>query len=229
MNIRQELALPKRQTAADELFKLLRDEIISLKIAPGTKLSEVEIAKRHGVSRQPVREAFMRLGEMNLLLIRPQKATLVRKISLKTLYDARFIRTAVELEVVRMACKNKTEESIADLEIQLEKQKKAMDNNDPLLFQELDYEFHYCICKAGDCVSIFDTISEQKAHTNRVCTLELADKISMQEVYDGHKGMVDAISDADEVLAVKRTRYHLTHLDATLSKAIENYPNFFEA
>ena len=49
---------------------------------PGAKLSEVEVARRIGVSRQPVREAFNRLATMDLLLIRPQKSTRVRGFSM---------------------------------------------------------------------------------------------------------------------------------------------------
>jgi len=64
-----------RQTAADGVFESLRNDIISLRLEPGTKLSEVEIAKQNDVSRQPVREAFIRLSNMNLLLVRPQRAT----------------------------------------------------------------------------------------------------------------------------------------------------------
>ena len=72
-----------RHTNADSVFERLHSDIVSLRLAPGTKLSEIEVAKRSDVSRQPVREAFIRLSDMNLLKIRPQKATVVRKISIR--------------------------------------------------------------------------------------------------------------------------------------------------
>ena len=61
-----------RPSVADHVFDELRREILTLELAPGTKLSEVEVATQMGVSRQPVRDAFYRLSKLGFLLIRPQ-------------------------------------------------------------------------------------------------------------------------------------------------------------
>ncbi|MEL6920239.1 MAG: GntR family transcriptional regulator, partial [Pseudomonadota bacterium] len=55
-----DLRTGERRTTADAVFDQLLDEIVSLSLTPGTKLSEVDVAKRFGVSRQPVRDAFNR-------------------------------------------------------------------------------------------------------------------------------------------------------------------------
>ena len=62
----------ERRTSADVVFESLFEEIVALDLLPGAKMSEVEVAKRFGVSRQPVRDAFSRLGSLGLLVIRPQ-------------------------------------------------------------------------------------------------------------------------------------------------------------
>lgn len=219
---------PRRQTTADEIFHRLRDDVICMRLLPGRKLSEVEIAKQFDVSRQPVREAFMRLGELNLLQIRPQKATLVRKISLQGLRNTRFIRAAVEVEVVRQACLVRTDEGLSLLRQNLEAQSKAVSSVDAPSLKTLDYEFHRLICAAAGCLPAFETIAENKTHTDRVCTLELADADAMAEVLEGHTDIVEAIKSRDEDLAVERTRHHLAHLDATLTVASQNHPEFFE-
>ena len=54
----------ERRTATDVVFDQLHEEIVSLAIYPGTKLSETEVAKRFGVSRQPVRDAFAKLENL---------------------------------------------------------------------------------------------------------------------------------------------------------------------
>ena len=61
------------------------------------------MAQRLGVSRTPVREAVIRLAEAGLLEVLPQRGTFVRKISLKAVRDARFVREAIELAVLREA------------------------------------------------------------------------------------------------------------------------------
>ena len=218
----------KRLTTSEEVFRQLRSDIISMRLEPGTKISEVEVAKACDVSRQPVREAFMRLGELDLLEIRPQRATRVRKISRQTLRDTRFIRAAVEVEVVRVACVTATPESLQAIAVNLEQQREAVKAGDPVLLKVLDYEFHGLICAAADRMSAFKVISENKAHTERACMLELNDAAAMQEVLEGHTEIFDAIRAGDEATAVAKTRLHLAHLDKTLVSASRNYPDFFE-
>ena len=219
---------PKRMTTTEEIFRRLKADIISLRLQPGAKLSEVEVAKSCHVSRQPVREAFMRLGDLDLLEIRPQKATRVRKISHQGLRNTRFIRASVEVEVVRVACKSATQEHLGFVQENLDQQQLAVDALDAELLKSLDYEFHKLICLAADRLYAFKIISENKAHTDRACTLELSDAEGMLEVLEGHRGIFESICEGDEETAVQRTRVHLRHLDATLSMASKNYPDFFE-
>ncbi|MEP2533091.1 GntR family transcriptional regulator [Shimia sp.] len=222
--------LPRRRmTATEEIFLQLRSDIIAMKLTPGTKISEAEVAKMRSVSRQPVREAFLRLGELNLLQIVPQKATRIRKISHSDLRNTRFLRAAVEVEVVRIACDVATDESLQEISENLDEQRLAVEAKDANALRSLDYEFHRLICVAADCLPAFEAIAENKAHTDRVCSLELADTSGMDEVFEGHSAMFEAIKLGDVHTAVEATRYHLSHLDETLAMASEKYPDFFEA
>lgn len=218
----------KRLTTTEEVFRRLKSDIISLQLPPGSKLSEVEVAKACNVSRQPVREAFMRLGELNLLEIRPQRATRVRKISQQDLRDTRFIRAAVEVEVVRVACEIASEENLASIAENLDDQRKAVEAGDADKLKTLDYHFHHLICIAAERAHAFKVISQNKAHTDRACTLELAHAQGMQEVLEGHSAIYDAICAGDAKTAVEKARVHLAHLDETLANAAKNFPDFFE-
>ena len=228
MNIGITIGDSKRQTTAEEVFQRLQHDIISMQLAPGTKLSEVEVAKLYDVSRQPIREAFMRLGDLNLLQIRPQKATLVRKISIQDLENTRFIRAAVEVEVIRKACHVATDEDFARLDENLAQQRQVVKALDPTALRALDYEFHRLICQSAACLPAFKTITENKAHTDRICTLELADAAGMNETLEGHSNIIIALKKRDEELSVRMTRLHLAHLDGTIALAHQNHPDYFE-
>ena len=89
-----------RVTTLDDIFNYLYDEITNLRLAPGDKISEAEIAAKFAVSRQPVRDAFRRLENLDLLLIRPQRATEVKRFSTREIEKSRFVRQAVEKEVL---------------------------------------------------------------------------------------------------------------------------------
>lgn len=218
----------KRMTTSEEVFLQLKSDIISMRLAPGAKVSEAEIARARSVSRQPVREAFLRLGELDLLRIIPQKATRICKISNEKLRNTRFLRAAVEVEVVREACRVATPHGLSQIAGNLAQQETAINAGDANGLKALDYQFHQLICIAAEVLPAFQTIAENKTHTDRVCTLELADASGMAEVLEGHRAIFEAIEQKDEGRAVAMTRKHLSHLDVTLARASEKYPHFFE-
>jgi len=72
-----------RRTSVDEVYDYLHEQITTLGLRPGDKISEADMATRFGISRQPVRDAFSRLANLDLLLIRPQRATEVKRFSMR--------------------------------------------------------------------------------------------------------------------------------------------------
>lgn len=229
MNVQFMSRMTGRRTSADDVFERLRADIVNLRLAPGSKLSEVEVAKQSDVSRQPVREAFIRLNDMNLVEVRPQKATLVRKISVREILNTRFIRTAIEVEVVRKACQAAEDEDLARIESNLKAQKRAANKRDTHLFHQLDYEFHRLICIAAKVEFAFEAIERNKSHVDRLCMLSLESKDGMLELYRDHSGIFEALRQRDEKAIVAATRLHLTRLDKTLESAQKQRPEFFEA
>ena len=85
----------------------LKDQIINLDLLPGTKLSEMKIAKLYGCSRAPVRDAFSELRVKGYLESRPQVGTFVSKINLDRVEEIRFVRESVETAVLNLGIKNK--------------------------------------------------------------------------------------------------------------------------
>ncbi len=218
----------ERRTTADEIFDQLQADIVAMRLPPGTKVSESEIAKQYGVSRQPVREAFIQLNNLDLLQVRPQKATLVKKISIQDILNARFIRTAVEVEVMRKACKSATEKDFEQFEINLKGQKRAARNNNTTEFHSLDYDFHQLICIAADAEFAFATIAKNKSQVDRLCMICLTDKKSMLALIDDHSQIFDALRHRDVRCMIDLARTHLSRLDSTLKAACDEHSEFFE-
>lgn len=218
----------RRRTASDDVFDYLYSNIISLKIAPGTKMSETEIAKQFGISRQPVREAFIRLGDMKLLEIRPQRATTVRKIYHKEILDARFIRAAVEVEVARLACERYDGAYDDDFAANLARQKQALESMKFDEFHALDYDFHLLLCVAADCEFAHKTIVDNKSHVDRLCVLSLASKEHSQTVYDDHLEIFNALKAQDVDRLTGSLRTHLTRLDSTIDRVRAAHGNYFQ-
>lgn len=99
------------QRVLDEVL----DQIMSGTIPPGSKLNEPELARAHGVSRGPLREAIRRLEERQLVVCTPNSGARVVEHSPTEVIDAYEIREALEGLAARLAASNMTDQEVADL------------------------------------------------------------------------------------------------------------------
>lgn len=217
-----------RRTNVDIIFDHLHDEIAQLRLLPGDKISETDIASRFGVSRQPVRDAFSRLEILDLLLIRPQRATEVKRFSSREIRKARFIRAAVESEVARCAAARCDAADRARLGEVLRHQQKAVDADDYEAFGKLDYAFHQALCEIGDVDFAFEIISAEKAKVDRLCILSLSKEDRMPSLLDDHARIAEAVGAGDAVLAAEIVTLHLARLDATIAAISRTNADYFD-
>ena len=224
----QTLSKLERRTSADDVFDHLFQLIVSLQLLPGARISEQEIARQFSVSRQPVREAFIRLANLDLLLVRPQRATEVRKFSSKKIERSRFIRMAVECKVLQHACRLASDAHFERLALNLHDQKKAILEQDTGKFHALDYDFHRHLCDAGDCAPMFDTISENKALVDRLCVFGLAEPAVMDELCDDHLEIFEALKRRDEAAVTAAITRHLSRLDGVIASIQRTHADIFE-
>ncbi|MGV6806106.1 MAG: GntR family transcriptional regulator [Ruegeria sp.] len=218
----------ERRTTSDIVYDYLFEAIVSLEILPGTKLSEAEIAKRFGVSRQPVRDAFNRLESQDLLLIRPQKATTVRGFSLERIAHARFVRLAVELEVVHCACSDWQKTHSEKLDQNLAEQDDVIKRGETDKFHQLDYDFHKLICELSGHRLAFGTIQECKRKIDRLCVLSLGRASEATTLYQDHSDLASALAAKDSSLAANIVRRHLARLDDTIVDIHKQHAEYFE-
>lgn len=218
----------ERRTTTDEVFDRLHEEIVTLKLLPGTKLSEVEVARRFGVSRQPVRDAFNRLNNLDLLLIRPQKATEVRGFSIERIAQARFLRLSVELEVIRRASAVWDDTCAQILERNLDQQQQAIDAGRSERFHALDSEFHKLICDLGGCSLTIKTIKECKQKVDRLCTLSFGREGETATLLEDHQRLARALKDGSAEAATAVAREHLGRLDDIITEVQLTHSEYFE-
>lgn len=220
--------LNESKSTADVLFDRLHDDIVSLRILPGSKMSEAEVARQYGVSRQPVRDAFRRLDALNLLDIRPQRATVVRRFSLDQIAHTRFVRLAIELEVIERACARQGRGPVETLTQSLADQAAALKADQIDRFHTLDYGFHEAICRLAGLPMAFETINRCKRMLDRLCVLSLTDHKDVNEVLTDHHALADAIARGDVTAAREHMRDHVGRLDKTITDIHEAHAEYFD-
>lgn len=213
--------------AAPQVYRLLRQRIIRCELAPGTRISESEIALSHGVSRQPAREAFIKLVEEGLVEVRPQRGTFIRKISVSAVKDARFVREAIEADIVKLLAAEPSDALVVDLKLQLEEQRKAA-KTDSVRFIELDELFHRTLATAADKKHAWVVVETNKAQMDRVRHLT-TQKFPMHALTDQHEMIVQAIERGDIAAANAAIRTHLQAILNDLPEVAQEWPEFFES
>lgn len=217
----------KIPSITDTVFEELYQQILSLELPPGTKVSEVEVAKALGISRQPVRDAFFRLSQLGFLLIRPQRATVISKISEAAVLRAKFVRAALEMACWTAALETITDRQIDELAQTLVAQQEAVHAKDQKLFHALDDDFHRYICKLAGHEYVWALIREQKAHMDRVRFISLTIGAA-QKAYDDHVDLVESLRTRDRKRLETTLTEHLGRIELILGKIRDEKPEYFQ-
>lgn len=220
---------PERPTSAGaQTLAVLRHAIVTLKLRPGQSFSEQEVARRLGVSRTPVREAFIKLAEAGLVEVLPQRGSFVRRISVKAVADARFVREAIELAVLRRAVGRLDAAFFVAARELVAAQRAAAAAKDLERFLDLDDAFHRAFAVQIDCRHAWAVIEAQKAQMDRVRFLSLPEASPVDHLIDQHEAILDAAERRDTAASEAAMRAHLTEVLATLEPLRRRHPDLFE-
>lgn len=218
-------ALDHDQPIVSQLYRILRERIVRNDLASGSKISEPEIAKSYSISRQPVREAFIKLSEEGLISIRPKRSTIVRKIDPVAVLDARFVREAIEADIVKLLAAKSDPVVVKELRSQIVEQRNAADGN-PHRFIQLDERFHRTLAETAGKTSAWTFVEGLKSQMDRVRFLSLS-QFPMIKLVEQHIGIVDSIEDGNVVQTETLLRNHLKEILADLPKIQAANPEVF--
>ncbi|WP_068118333.1 GntR family transcriptional regulator [Tropicimonas marinistellae] len=215
------------QTAAigPQLHALLRDRVVRNDLQPGTRISESEIAREYSISRQPVREAFIKLAEENLIEIRPQRSTIVCKIDCAAVLDIRFVREAIEADIVRLLAKDPDQHLIAKLRSIVSEQ-RAIATHSPGDFIVSDEAFHEALATGAGKSSVWKIVLSLKSQMDRVRYLSF-EMFPLQRLIDQHVTIIDAIEAGDVSAADHAIRRHLREVLSDLPEIMKANPEAF--
>jgi len=202
------------RSIADQIYELLRRDIIKGKIDPGHRLSEVEVAKAFNASRTPVREAFRRLEQDGLAERLAQGGVRVIQLDEQTIRDLFDLRVTLEVQAIKLACERITSDEIALLKqvrVQAFELLKSRDiGNDftmNLLF-ELNSEFHDIIYASTRSKYLVKVLVNIRAVILSLRSISIR-LDSIREVWDEHSAIIDQLERRDVEHAVRLISEHI--------------------
>ena len=219
-------ASPARRTTA-ELHRLLREAIVSTRLAPGSALSETRVGIEHGLSRTPVREVFRRLADEGLLQIVPQVGTFVAPIDLAAVRHNQFIREALECRMVELAAQRIDAAGREALRLSISAQQRAVAAGDVDAFFEADETMHCDIASIAGQPRAWHTIQSAKSSLDRVRRLSLVDLAWARKRLVEHRRIVAAITARRPADAVAAMRSHLDSVFAAIEQIRAGHDHYF--
>ena len=220
-------AIDPKMPIAVQAHAWIRRAILTLELRPKDALSEKELAMRLGISRTPVREALIKLSDEGLVDIFPQRGTQVAPIRIPEVFEAQFIREALETAVVRKAAETANDELKSRLRANLQKQKIARDKGLLTEFQALDEQFHHIFSDFCGLSRAWRAIQNVKGQLDRVRFLSLPHPGHVGFLYEQHKAVADAIERGAVDEAVDYMRHHLREVFKSIDELMREQPELF--
>lgn len=225
-NIKPHRVLSAAEAVGPQVYRILRERIIQAELTPGERISEAEIAKSLSISRQPVREAFIKLSEEGLVQVLPQRGTYVTRISTASVMDVRFVREAIEADIVRQVAGDRAEATVKELRDQIARQKQVP-HDDRSAFLRLDELFHHTLATAAGRAYAWNVIEGVKAQMDRVRFLSV-DDLQIGRLIEQHERIVDAIAAGNVGEAEQALRTHLREILKSLPEIARSRAEFFD-
>ena len=215
-----------RENNRDYTLRLLKENIISLDLAPGCQVSEAELAAQLGLSRTPVREALIELSKVGIVMITPQKPSVVASIDEKLVEEALFLRKVLECSVVELVCGTAAPQDIAHLEeiIQLQSFYLGRNSLDQLLLT--DNQFHELLFHIAQKDHIHALTQNFSIHFDRVRRMSL-DSVENLKIIEDHSSILAAIRENRPSLARELMQMHLSRYKVDVAAIREKYPQYF--
>ena len=215
------ISLDRPAQKAEQIYEMLRQDIVRLAMVPGAVISEKELCLKFGVSRTPVREALKRLVDEDLVDVFPHSGTYVSKISFKVAEEGFVIRRALEIESIRRAVRHVTDADIAGLDALIAEMRAILDRGALGDYLEVDDAFHSAIATISRYPRIGKFINLVKAHLDRMRQLSAPVPGHLAEVTEQHAAIVQALARRNADQAELAMKIHLEASFAVMSALYE--------
>jgi DNA-binding GntR family transcriptional regulator len=192
-----------RASVADSVYERLRDEIMRGEIEDGSRISQLYLAERYGVSRIPVREALRRLQAESLVIATPHHPYVVRNVTAAQVLELVDARIALEMLVLTRGGRFDAA-TIAELRRINRQMEKSKDSE---AFLALDRSFHRLI--AGPESMIGEMINDIRNKIHKYITWIVDGRSGRATAAHEHTQIIDAFEADDRELAQQLMHDHL--------------------
>ena len=207
----------ERASLKDQATELLREMIVSGKIASGSKVTERDVAEWLNISRMPTRDALMELERQGLIVTKPGGRYVIEldEQAIRHLYQ---LRTSLEKLAVELAIGTASQDNQNALEFILAKMRHAIAVGDSAAYIASDLEMHELIWQQAGNPYLLDMLNSMIGLIFMFIASQARMIEDWQESLRLHEQLVEMIGAKDVPAAVQSIEAHIRHsFDLALS------------
>jgi DNA-binding GntR family transcriptional regulator len=199
----------ENRTLREQVADHLREEILSARLAPGTELGEVALARSLGISRGPLREALGQLAAEGLVTIVPRRGAVVKRLTRQEFIDAYEVREALESLAIKLAVPRLKMGEKAELHRMAEQMERAARAGDTDRFFEINRQFHARLVRASGNRKLEELHSQLVAQMGRLMRQSVELRGGMDQSAAEHRAILVAVDAGDPERAARLLEEHI--------------------
>lgn len=214
----------RAETGASRIYRVLRDDILSLRMAPGMVVDEPALAERFGVSRSPVREALVRLSADGLIVAPDNRTSAVAPFDIRDLSALFVTLDLLQRATTKLAARHATAQEIEEISSLNELLARHAMQNSIDSVVEANHQFHVAIASAAKNRYLAMYSTRTLDESRRLLHLHYRalgpGTDDFDEIIDEHAAMIDAIRRRDADAAEKIAGQHCTQFQRRVVQII---------
>ncbi len=187
------------------IYQELKKRIVFLDYEPGQTLREKDLLEEFGVSRTPIREAFIRLESDGLVRIFPNLGTIVSEVSFQQLKDVFEIRSFLVQLVGQLAAARATPDELRDIRSKVEAMQQTSDTNK---LMQLDSEIHELVNKATKNETLVKFLGMLRDQSIRIRTFSQNNAAYYQSLTAELEELIKALENRDGAASARILEKH---------------------
>lgn len=194
-------------------YEMLREDIMNLKLEPGSVLYELQLSREMNISRTPIRIALQKLASEGLVEIKTGKKNYfyVARLLISTFREIYQLRNALECLSVELASLNQTPEDIRALHSIIDEQEHLIENNASLkCLLDIDRRFHRKIAMASKNSMVAEQIDKMIDLYYRYNYFALSSNNRLKQVINEHRQLLSEIESGNLEAAKNLMNIHLS-------------------
>lgn len=214
----------ENETLSEYVLRQVQSAIVKGEIAPGSKISEPELARAYGISRGPLREALRRLEGQKLLVRVAHVGARVVSLNRVELIELYQIREALESLACRLAAENMSANDIEALRdvLRAHEQDEAFQAGRGYYQQEGDFDFHYRIVQGSGNSLLIRMLCDELYQLARMYRIQYSTTPNRPaQAFAEHHRILDAIAEGDGELAALLMGRHIRTSRLNIERQIQ--------